>query len=91
MTYAIVGDPDYVNHAGPRSERTKSSKREALGLIGYLNIHTEYRSLETGAVIFSKKLQRSTAATEAHYRQLHNVFDPPSGPPYRQTRLEQRL
>ena len=83
ITYAIVGDPGYVNHTGPRSGATSSSTKEALGMIGYLDIDTKHRSLETGAVIFSKKLQRSAAATEAHYLQLRNVFEPIDGTPYR--------
>jgi RimJ/RimL family protein N-acetyltransferase len=83
ITYAIVGDPDYVNHTGPRSGGTEIPTREALGMIGYLDIDTKHRSLETGAVIFSRKLQRSAAATEAHYLQLRNVFEPINGAPYR--------
>jgi RimJ/RimL family protein N-acetyltransferase len=83
LTYAIIGDPEYVNHHMPRSGGIESSKSEALGVIGYLDIDTKHRSLETGAVVFSKKLQRSVAATEAHYLQLRNVFEPINGAPYR--------
>jgi RimJ/RimL family protein N-acetyltransferase len=80
ITYAIVGDPNQVNY---RREAAESSTTQALGMIGYLDINTKHRSLETGAVLFGKRLQRSTAATEAHYLLLRNVFEPQSGLPYR--------
>ncbi|KAF1820013.1 acyl-CoA N-acyltransferase [Dissoconium aciculare CBS 342.82] len=60
VLYAIVGDPP---------------ARETLGVIGFLDIRPQYRALETGAVIFSPALQRTAAATEAHYLLLRHVLD----------------
>ena len=83
ITYAIVGDPNHVNYGYRDSGIEESSTKQALGMIGYLDINTKHRTLETGAVLFGKRLQRSAAATEAHYLLLRNVFEPKSGPPYR--------
>lgn len=83
VVYAIVGDPDYVNHTKQRRGIDEQRKKEALGVIGYLDIDTTNRNLETGAVLFGKVLRRSAAATEAHYLLLRNVFEPNEGAPYR--------
>jgi len=58
----------------------------ALGTIGYLNIDPQHRTLEIGAVLFSRALQRTAAATEAYYLLLRNVCettDAGDGLPYR--------
>ena len=77
IMYAIVGDPDNVNP----SNGADSGRREALGVIGYLEVNTQHRTLETGGVLFSPVLQRSAAATEAHYLLLRSVCEPADGSP----------
>jgi RimJ/RimL family protein N-acetyltransferase len=91
--YAIVGDPEYLNPPAAsqqgrqqqeqQQESQKESsprlhRRETLGVIGYLDIHPSHRALEVGGVIFSPLLQRTCAATEAHYLLLRNVLESPS-------------
>ena len=83
VLYAIVGDPDKVNHDEQGSGTNDKRRKEALGVVGYLDIDTTHRHLETGPVLFGEALRRSAAATEAHYLLLHNVFEPARGAPYR--------
>ncbi|EME85857.1 uncharacterized protein MYCFIDRAFT_194067 [Pseudocercospora fijiensis CIRAD86] len=57
-----------------------SSHDETVGIIAYLDPHPEWREVEVDCVLFSKSLQRTAAATEAHYLMLYNamqVSDPP--------------
>ncbi|RDW66922.1 hypothetical protein BP5796_09671 [Coleophoma crateriformis] len=46
-----------------------------VGLISYLNIVPEHRSIEIGSVLYSKALQRTTAATEAVYLLIKHCFE----------------
>jgi RimJ/RimL family protein N-acetyltransferase len=73
VLYAIVGDPRHLNPT--QHQRPLAAARETLGVIGFLDIRPQYRALETGAVIFSPALQRTAAATEAHYLLLRHVLD----------------
>jgi RimJ/RimL family protein N-acetyltransferase len=73
VLYAIVGDPRHLNPS--QQQRPPTAARETLGVIGFLDIRPQYRALETGAVIFSPVLQRTAAATEAHYLLLRHVLD----------------
>ncbi|KAG9949869.1 hypothetical protein KCU85_g4029, partial [Aureobasidium melanogenum] len=58
-------------HEVPDSNR----HTEILGMIGYLDISPSSRALELGAVLFGPILQRTTAATEAHYLMLKYAFE----------------
>ncbi|MEZ5894163.1 MAG: GNAT family protein [Parvularculaceae bacterium] len=46
-----------------------------LGMASYMRIRPEAGSAEVGCVVFSKKLQRTPAATEAMYLMARHVFD----------------
>jgi len=48
---------------------------EAVGYIGLMNINPANRSIEIGNVLFSAKMQRSPASTEAVYLLLCYTFD----------------
>lgn len=47
----------------------------ALGCVSYMRQRPEYGSVEIGCVLFSKGLQRTTAATEILYLMASHVFD----------------
>ncbi|SMQ54472.1 unnamed protein product [Zymoseptoria tritici ST99CH_3D7] len=72
VLYAILADPSHVSlrPASPSPWPHPS----CVGIIAYLDINTTHRTLEVGAVIFAPVLQRSIAATEAHYLLLRNAF-----------------
>lgn len=46
-----------------------------LGMASYMRIRPEAGSAEVGCVVFSKKLQRTAAATEAMYLMARHLFD----------------
>lgn len=48
---------------------------EALGMASYMRNRPEHGSTEVGCIVFSKKLQRTPAATEAMYLMARHVFD----------------
>ncbi len=48
---------------------------DALGFACYLRINPPDGVIEIGSITFSPRLQRTTAATEAIYLMIHNVFD----------------
>lgn len=48
---------------------------EPLGMASYMRIRPEAGSAEVGCVVFSKKLQRTPAATEAMYLMARHIFD----------------
>jgi RimJ/RimL family protein N-acetyltransferase len=47
---------------------------KALGVASYLRIAPESGSIEVGHVLFTERLKRSAAATEAMYLMMENVF-----------------
>lgn len=47
----------------------------AVGLVGFMAIKPESGSIEIGAVMYSPRLQRTIAGTEAMYLMLTRVFD----------------
>jgi RimJ/RimL family protein N-acetyltransferase len=47
---------------------------KALGVASYLRITPESGSIEVGHVLYTERLKRSAAATEAMYRMMENVF-----------------
>jgi len=51
-----------------------AASSEILGMASYMRIREEHGSAEVGAVIFSKKLQRSRIATDAMYLMAGHVF-----------------
>ncbi len=48
---------------------------ESLGMASYMRIRPEAGSAEVGAVVFSRKLQKTPAATEAMYLMAKHLFD----------------
>ena len=48
---------------------------EPLGMASYMRIRPAAGSAEVGCVVFSKKLQRTPAATEAMYLMARHIFD----------------
>jgi RimJ/RimL family protein N-acetyltransferase len=47
----------------------------AVGILSFLNIQTQNRSIEIGAVIFGPELQRTTAATETMFLMMGYAFE----------------
>lgn len=47
----------------------------ASGLASYMRIEPEAGSIEVGAIMYSPRLQRTTAGTEAMYLMMKRVFD----------------
>lgn len=79
LVYAIKADPQHVN---PTSQvALPRQHKETVGIIAYLNVSPANRELEVGAVLFSKILQRSAAATEVMYLMLENACE--ASPCYR--------
>ncbi|EME47560.1 hypothetical protein DOTSEDRAFT_31978 [Dothistroma septosporum NZE10] len=89
VVYAIKASLEHLNH----QEKTHGSRpkhNDIVGIICYLEIHHQHRDIEIGGILFSPALQRTAAATEAHYLMLKNVLEPNSSalskgtaPPYR--------
>ena len=48
---------------------------ETRGMASYMRIRPEHGSAEVGCIVFSKKLQRTPAATEAMYLMAKHLFD----------------
>jgi len=48
---------------------------EVLGLSSYMRLRPEHGSAEVGSVVFSPKLQRTPAATEAMYLMARHLFE----------------
>ena len=48
---------------------------EVRGMASYMRIRPEHGSAEVGCIIFSKKLQRTPAATEAMYLMARHIFE----------------
>jgi RimJ/RimL family protein N-acetyltransferase len=48
---------------------------KAVGVAAYLNLQTAVGSVEVGSLVFSPRLQRKPAATEAMYLMMRRVFD----------------
>lgn len=50
-------------------------KKDVLGMSSFMRNRAYHGSTEIGCVLFSKRLQRSPAATEAMYLMMRHVFD----------------
>ena len=46
-----------------------------MGMASYMRIRPEHGSAEVGCIVYSRKLQRTAAATEAMYLMMRHVFD----------------
>lgn len=53
----------------------RSLEGEVLGMASYMRLRPEHGSGEVGSVLFSKKLQRTPAATEAMYLMARHLFE----------------
>jgi len=60
------------NTEDPGNENTKG---RAVGIICFMNIVPNHRSIEIGHVLFATSLQRTTAATEAIYLLMKHAFE----------------
>jgi RimJ/RimL family protein N-acetyltransferase len=58
----------------PHQHSLVDVKRKPMGMIALMAIDNVHRSVEIGNVIYSKKLQKSTAATQAVYLLLNHCF-----------------
>ncbi|KAI0817178.1 acyl-CoA N-acyltransferase [Xylaria sp. FL0064] len=66
VTYAII----------PADQPTTTDGADnVVGCASYMRIDTTNRVVEVGSILFSPKLQRSTAATEAMYLMAKHAFD----------------
>jgi RimJ/RimL family protein N-acetyltransferase len=52
-----------------------ASTEHVLGLASYMRINRDAGSIEVGAIMYSPRLQRTTAGTEAMYLMMKRVFD----------------
>ncbi|KAJ8121418.1 hypothetical protein ONZ43_g2124 [Nemania bipapillata] len=66
VTYAIISNDQPT---------TPSGADNIVGCASYMNINTANRCVEVGSVMFSPKLQRTPAATEAMYLMAKHVFE----------------
>lgn len=86
VLFAIRANPSKLSTSQEHRQESAGEHRDILGMIAYLDIQPIHRTLEIGAVLYSPLLQRTTAATEAHYLILKNVLDGQEdsvAPPYR--------
>ncbi|WP_375202151.1 GNAT family N-acetyltransferase [Hyphococcus sp.] len=58
-----------------RDAATAAPLGQPLGMASYMRIRPEAGSAEVGCVVFSKKLQRTPAATEAMYLMAKHLFE----------------
>ncbi|KAI1176480.1 acyl-CoA N-acyltransferase [Nemania sp. FL0916] len=74
---AQIANPDLEIYAIiPTAEPTTPSGAEnVVGCAGYLNINPANRCIEVGMVMFSPKLQRTPAATDAMYLMAKHAFE----------------
>lgn len=75
ILFAIYADSSRLSANKAHDVGDTSHHTEILGMIGYLDVSPSNRTLELGAVLFSPILQRTTAATEAHYLMLKYAFE----------------
>ena len=73
ILYSVHGDPEMLNR--PAIGNAIPVHEEVIGVIGFLDIRPEYRTIEVGAVIFGPALQRTVAATEVHYLLLRLALE----------------
>ncbi len=59
----------------PQSQLLGQPLGQPLGMASYMRIRPEAGSAEVGCVVFSKKLQRTPAATETMYLMAKHLFD----------------
>ncbi|KAL3418967.1 GNAT family acetyltransferase [Phlyctema vagabunda] len=75
FTFAIWSSSTlHISNQGAQFEAA-CSPETPIGLIAYLNIVPEHRSIEIGHILFPKTLQRTTAATEAVYLLIKHCFE----------------
>ncbi|KAK1973438.1 GNAT family acetyltransferase [Colletotrichum cereale] len=76
ILYAVLADPAHLNPTkGAGGGEGSVRHAEVLGFMAYSLAGTTHREIEIGAM-FAPALQRTAAATEAHYRMLKNVLEP---------------
>ncbi|KAK2001480.1 GNAT family acetyltransferase [Colletotrichum falcatum] len=76
ILYAVLADPACLNPTKEANGLQGSVQHaEVLGFMAYSLAGTAHREIEIGA-LFAPVLQRTVAATEAHYMMLKNVFEP---------------
>lgn len=86
VLFAIWANPSRLSTYKEHSQESAREHCDILGMIAYLDVQPISRTLEIGAVLYSPLLQRTTAATEAHFLILKNVLDGQehsAAPPYR--------
>ncbi|KAI0438989.1 acyl-CoA N-acyltransferase [Xylaria telfairii] len=74
---AYVSSGELVLYAIIPTEQptTPNGADNVIGCAGYLNINAKNRSVEVGSVLFSPKLQKTPAATEAMYLMAKHAFE----------------
>ncbi|KAI1292382.1 putative acetyltransferase, GNAT family [Xylaria venustula] len=74
---AKIPSPDLVTFAiiPTAQPKTADGSDNVVGCASYLRIDTVHRGVEVGSILFSPKLQRSTAATEAMYLMAKHAFE----------------
>lgn len=75
-TLAVRGDPSILDYSKLDEGTTGTGHRaDVMGIVAYVNIDRQMRSLDIGSVILSPALQRTVASTEIHYLLLRHIFD----------------
>ncbi|KAK2035273.1 GNAT family acetyltransferase [Colletotrichum zoysiae] len=78
IVYAVLADLAYLNPTKGADGREIAERHgEVLGFMAYSTAGARHREIEIGA-LFAPVLQRTAAATEAHYMMLRNVLEPPN-------------
>jgi RimJ/RimL family protein N-acetyltransferase len=74
---AQIKSPDMVLYAIISNDQptTPSGVDNVVGCASYMNINTTNRCVEVGSVMFSPRLQRTPAATEAMYLMAKHAFE----------------
>ncbi|KAL0938259.1 GNAT family acetyltransferase [Colletotrichum truncatum] len=76
ILYAVLANPAHLNPMKAASgEKGSAGHAEVFGFMAYSLAGTTHREIEVGAM-FAPALQRTAAATEAHYVMLKNVLEP---------------
>ncbi|WQF85923.1 Putative GNAT domain, acyl-CoA N-acyltransferase [Colletotrichum destructivum] len=76
ILYAVLADPAHLNPVkAADGEAGFVGHAEVFGFMAYSLAGTAHREIEVGA-LFAPALQRTAAATEAHYVMLKNVLEP---------------
>lgn len=65
----------FADQEGWRTYVIRDLAGDVLGMASYMRLRPEAGSIEVGCIVFSKKLQRTPASTEAMYLMASHIFE----------------